>query len=123
MNVNCGPQLPAGEKISPFYHTYLPRRVLSADECSVLHRIENKLSYRPRSKSRDTTGDIRRCALILFKLRTETKENSLAEELSHKKEIGISPTFFQCHLMLCVCCAFCHLAAGPVVVVSSVGVP
>ena len=37
------------------------------------------------------------CALILFKLRTERKENSLAEELSHKKEIGIFPTFFQCH--------------------------
>ena len=70
----------------------------------------------------NTTGDIRRCALILFKLRTESKEYSFDEELSHReKSIFLLPSS-SVTLMLCVCCAFCHLAAGPVVVVSSVGV-
>ena len=39
-----------------------------------------------------------------------------------KKSIFLLPSS-SVTLMLCVCCAFCHLAAVPVVVVSSVGVP
>ena len=35
-------------------------------------------------------SDEYRSALILFKLRTEPKENSLAEEISHIKEIEVS---------------------------------
>ena len=99
MNVNCGPLLPAGENISPFYHTYLPRRVLSADECSVLHRIENKLSYRPRSKSKGTQPAIFVAAHSSY-LSCEPKQKKILWLKNYhirKKSIFLLPCFFQCH--------------------------